>query len=60
MLAIRGQVPLTVQLVYCVGNVALNSLNWYWFTKMVQALRKRMKPSAKKGKENGKVNGKAE
>ena len=47
-------VPIGVLLVYGVGNVVLNSLNWIWFAKMIAALKKRMGGSKSK-EANGKT-----
>ncbi|KAF7440604.1 hypothetical protein PC9H_000950 [Pleurotus ostreatus] len=53
------ELPLTYTLVYFVGNVVLQCLNWLWFGKMVAALRKRF-AGAPKSSANGKThNGKA-
>ncbi|KAI5121026.1 hypothetical protein M0805_005971 [Coniferiporia weirii] len=49
LLSIRDEVPLAVVLLYGIGNVVLNGLNVLWFTKMVAALRKRMKSPRKAG-----------
>ncbi|ESK84900.1 duf887 family protein [Moniliophthora roreri MCA 2997] len=40
---VKDNVPLTFVLVYGVGNILLNGLNWIWFSKMVTALQKRFK-----------------
>lgn len=37
-------VPVWLTLTYLVSNVVLNGLNWYWFVKMVAAVRKRFEP----------------
>ncbi|KAF8637325.1 hypothetical protein AX17_002827 [Amanita inopinata Kibby_2008] len=39
-------VPLTYTIVYCTGNVLLQGLNWFWFTKMIAALCKRFQGNA--------------
>jgi len=42
-------IPLWLPLMYLVSNLVLNGLNWYWFVKMVAAVRKRFEPP-KQGK----------
>jgi hypothetical protein len=37
-------VPLWLALAYLGANVVLNGLNWYWFGKMIEAIRKRFDP----------------
>ena len=46
-----GDLPMWLVSVYLVGNTALSLLNFYWFSQMVKAVRKRFvpKPEAKKG-----------
>ncbi|KAJ4290164.1 hypothetical protein N0V88_006673 [Collariella sp. IMI 366227] len=47
-------VPLWLTLLYLSSNLVLNGLNWYWFVKMVAAVRKRFVPpveGAGKGRE---------
>ncbi|KAK7467344.1 hypothetical protein VKT23_004401 [Stygiomarasmius scandens] len=44
---VKDEIPLVYVLVYGVGNVVLNGLNWLWFTKMVAALRKRFNTGSK-------------
>ncbi|CAE6436356.1 unnamed protein product [Rhizoctonia solani] len=41
LLAVRGSIPIGILLTYGLGNIALNVLNLFWFTKMIAALRKR-------------------
>ncbi|GLB34737.1 putative TRAM, LAG1 and CLN8 homology domain [Lyophyllum shimeji] len=38
---VRREVPISYVLVYGAGNVILTSLNWFWFYKMIDALRRR-------------------
>ncbi|TDL25040.1 DUF887-domain-containing protein [Rickenella mellea] len=45
MYAIREEVSTLQVVVYCGGNVVLNTLNIVWFFKMIAALRKRMQPA---------------
>lgn len=40
--------PLWLALTYMGSNVILNALNFYWFTKMVDAIRKRVNPALPK------------
>ncbi|THU85636.1 DUF887-domain-containing protein [Dendrothele bispora CBS 962.96] len=44
---VKDEIPLAYVLVYGGGNVVLNGLNWFWFTKMVAALRKRFNTGSK-------------
>jgi hypothetical protein len=44
-------VPLWLAVVYLGANLTLNSLNFYWFVKMVQAVQKRFDPKAKEERE---------
>ncbi|EIW84922.1 DUF887-domain-containing protein [Coniophora puteana RWD-64-598 SS2] len=58
---IYNQLPIIYSLVYGVGNVVLQSLNWLWFTKMITALRKRFTQTTGHANEhangNGHING---
>jgi hypothetical protein len=40
-----GELPMWLVYVYLVGNTALSILNFYWFTQMVKAVRKRFVPT---------------
>ena len=40
-------VPLWLAGAYLGSNVVLNGLNWWWFTKMIETIRKRFEPGAK-------------
>ncbi|KAF2003687.1 DUF887-domain-containing protein [Amniculicola lignicola CBS 123094] len=37
-------VPLWLAMAYLASNLVLNGLNWYWFGKMIETLRKRFDP----------------
>ena len=37
-------VPLWLAFAYLASNLVLNGLNWFWFTKMIETLRKRFDP----------------
>jgi hypothetical protein len=37
-------VPLWLPACYLLSNLTLNGLNWYWFGKMIETLRKRFDP----------------
>ncbi|KAK3902731.1 TLC domain-containing protein [Staphylotrichum tortipilum] len=52
-------VPVWLTLVYLASNLVLNALNWYWFVKMVAAVRKRFEPpkEEKTKKDEGAVDG---
>jgi len=41
LLQVRHEVPFAYVFVYGFGNVILTSLNWFWFYKMISALRRR-------------------
>ncbi|KAF9585883.1 hypothetical protein BGW38_000236 [Lunasporangiospora selenospora] len=43
--AVIDQVPTHLLVVYGVANIVLNTLNLYWFYKMIESLVKRFKPS---------------
>ncbi|KAF8965309.1 TLC domain-containing protein [Flammula alnicola] len=41
LMDVRHEIPLVYSIVYGLGNVVLQGLNWFWFFKMIAALRKR-------------------
>ena len=43
----RDSAPLSKILVYTIGNVILNGLNVFWFSKMIASVRKRSASPAK-------------
>ncbi|KAG9102898.1 hypothetical protein FRC06_000858 [Ceratobasidium sp. 370] len=43
LMEVRGTIPIGLALTYGGGNLALNALNLFWFTKMITALRKRFR-----------------
>ena len=46
-------VPPWLAIAYVVSNTTLSALNFYWFSKMMQALRKRFeKPKVEDGEKN--------
>ena len=47
-----GDLPLWLVSVYLVGNTALSLLNFFWFTQMVKAVRKRFVPSTEPAKKS--------
>lgn len=49
MMAFADGEPIPVWLValYTASNITLNSLNWFWFRKMIAAVRKRFEPAPK-------------
>ncbi|EIM89588.1 DUF887-domain-containing protein [Stereum hirsutum FP-91666 SS1] len=51
--AIHHQIPFFIALFYGVGNVVLQFLNWFWFTKMIAALQKRFAGSSKPKESTG-------
>ncbi|WWD21502.1 hypothetical protein CI109_105988 [Kwoniella shandongensis] len=38
----RANIPLHLQVIYCGGNLALNALNWLWFSKMLKKMIARL------------------
>jgi len=42
--AVREDVPFWLAASYLASNITLNGLNWYWFGKMIEAIRKRFDP----------------
>jgi len=51
--AVYDHLPLVYIVVYGASNIMLQGLNWFWFTKMVGALRKRFIAKPVKDKSNG-------
>jgi hypothetical protein len=51
--AVRDSLPLWVAVFFFVGNLGLTGLNFYWFSKMIEAVRKRFRPQEGGAKENG-------
>lgn len=41
-------IPVWLAASYLLSNITLNTLNWYWFEKMIAAVRKRFTPSKEK------------
>jgi hypothetical protein len=39
----RDRIPLHLHIIYCTGNLALNGLNFLWFSKMVGKMIARLK-----------------
>ncbi|KAI0313660.1 DUF887-domain-containing protein [Amylostereum chailletii] len=39
--AVKSQIPPSLFYAYAAGNIVLQGLNWFWFTRMIAALRKR-------------------
>ncbi|KAG9318568.1 DUF887-domain-containing protein [Chiua virens] len=50
---IYTEIPLLYIMLYGTSNLMLQGLNWFWFTKMISALRKRFAGKSAKGKSNG-------
>ncbi|KAI1373592.1 DUF887-domain-containing protein [Hypoxylon crocopeplum] len=48
-------IPLWIAAIYIGANLTLNSLNFYWFFKMIDAVRKRFDPKEKDAKVAGKA-----
>jgi len=38
-------IPVWLALIYVVSNITLNTLNWFWFVKMIAAVKKRFEPA---------------
>jgi TLC domain len=60
-----GGVPIWLAVTYLSSNVVLNSLNFYWFGKMIETVRKRFEkkpeaPKAGEGKDEKKANANGE
>lgn len=47
VMLVVDQVPTHLIVIYSVANVVLNTLNLYWFYKMIESLTKRFKPGKK-------------
>ncbi|KAG0332883.1 hypothetical protein BG004_001063 [Podila humilis] len=47
VMPVIAQVPWHLIVIYSAANVVLNSLNLFWFYKMIESLMKRFKPSKK-------------
>ncbi|KAH0830650.1 DUF887-domain-containing protein [Lanmaoa asiatica] len=47
------ELPLLYIMVYGTSNLMLQGLNWFWFMKMISALRKRFTGKTVQGKSNG-------
>jgi hypothetical protein len=45
----REHVPIFLAFIYLASNLTLNSLNFYWFGKMIETLRKRFQPAVEPG-----------
>ncbi|WWC67953.1 uncharacterized protein I206_101872 [Kwoniella pini CBS 10737] len=43
----RNRIPLHLHIIYCSGNLALNALNWLWFSKMLQKMLLRLQGDKK-------------
>jgi len=59
---VRSEIPTAMATIYALGNVALQALNWFWFYKMLFALRNRFSkkpPSHVSKKGEVPANGKA-
>lgn len=42
-----GPLPVWLAIIYLTSNIVLNTLNIYWFGKMIKAVQKRFEPGAK-------------
>jgi hypothetical protein len=50
---VQNYLPLWMAVLFCVGNLGLTGLNFFWFSKMIDAVRKRFKPEDGGTKQNG-------
>jgi len=41
LLQVRHEIPLAYLIIYALGNLMLQALNWFWFYKMIISIRKR-------------------
>lgn len=48
-----GDLPMWLVSVYLVGNTALSLLNFFWFSQMVKAVRKRFVPKSEEQVKKG-------
>ena len=48
-----GTVPIWLAFTYLGANVTLNALNFYWFGKMIETVRKRFQPEVKEANAAG-------
>jgi hypothetical protein len=55
----RG-IPMWLAICYLASNLTLNSLNWFWFSKMIATIRKRFDPPMGTRKPEQKTNEKVE
>lgn len=53
LFAVHGSIPIELALTYGLGNLALNLLNMFWFTKMIAAIRKRFPKDNRRAISNG-------
>ncbi|KAH7889571.1 DUF887-domain-containing protein [Phlebopus sp. FC_14] len=53
MSEVYNELPLFYVVIYGGGNIVLQCLNWFWFNKMINALRKRFVVKPAKSKLNG-------
>jgi len=44
-------IPVWLAGIYVVSNLVLNSLNWFWFVKMISAVKKRFEPAKEKAED---------
>ena len=51
-------VPLWLAVAYLASNIILNGLNWFWFGKMIETIRKRFDPPLGTRKAEKKIEGK--
>ena len=50
-------VPVWLAVTYLGSNIVLNTLNFYWFGKMIETVKKRFQPAKEKDKPPVKMNG---
>jgi hypothetical protein len=54
-MAVQNSLPLWMAVLFCVGNLGLTGLNFFWFSKMIEAVRKRFRPEQGGTKQNGAI-----
>lgn len=54
---VQHSLPLWMAVLICVGNMGLTGLNFFWFSKMIEAVRKRFRPEQGGTKQNRAAHG---
>ncbi|KAG6830757.1 hypothetical protein H0H92_014838 [Tricholoma furcatifolium] len=56
LMQVRHEMPWKYIIVYATGNALLTSLNWFWFSKMISALKRRFEEDDPKDAERRRLN----